>query len=107
MLPGEVPSDLDVEDENHDSLVGRWTILVDLQAEFGGAFRAYLLFAFLIPGLLFASAYFGWTDRPSITLAAAFVVFVVLLTVSLYSFVWYRWAKKRQAKTYQLMLRKG
>ncbi len=54
MWPGEVASDLDVNEETHDNLAGRWSILVDLYVEFQGAFGAYLIMALLIPGLMIA-----------------------------------------------------
>ena len=107
MCPGEVPSDLDIEEENHDRLAGRWTILVDLYSKFQGECGAYLFFAFLIPGLLVVSVFFEWTKRPELTLAIAAVVFIVCITVSLRAYIWFRWVKKRERNAYTLMQKKG
>ncbi len=101
--PGEVPSDLDVDEENRDHLVGRWSILLDLYADFQGACGAYLLVAFLIPGLMVVSVVFEWTERPDVTLAIAAVVFTACISISLYSYIWFRWAKKRVNKVRALM----
>jgi hypothetical protein len=107
MCPGEVSSDLDVEEKSHDHLAGRWHILVDLYVEFQGECGAFLVFAFLIPGLLVASVFFEWTQRPMLTLAIAAVVFIICITVSLHAYFWFRWVKKRERKAFALMQEKG
>ena len=107
MWPGEVPSDLDIEEANHDRLAGRWAILIDLCSEFQGEFGAYLVFAFLIPGLLVAMVIFEGTERPVLTLAIAAVTFIVCITVSLHAFIWFRWAKKREREAYDLIHKKS
>ena len=99
-------SDLDIEEESHDRLAGRWTILVDLYSEFQGECGAYFFLAFLIPGLLVASVFFEWMPRPGLTLTIAAVVFFACITVSLHAYIWYRWVKKRERKTYDLMQKK-
>lgn len=103
MWPGEVPSDFEIEEESHDRLAGRWTILVDLYSEFQGECGAYLFLAFLIPGLLVASVFFEWTQRPLLTLAIAAVVFIICITVSLHAYIWFRWVKKRERNAFGLM----
>jgi hypothetical protein len=103
MWPGEVSSDLDIEEENHDHLAGRWTILVDLYSELQGECGAYLILAFLIPGLLVVSVFFKWTERPLLAIAIAAVVFIICITVSLHAYIWFRWVKKRQRKAFDLM----
>ena len=103
MWPGEVPSDLDYEEKNHDQLAGRWRILVDLYSEFQGECGAFLIFAFLIPGLMVASVVFEWIKRPDLMLAIAAAVFVVCITVSLHAYLWFRWVRKRVRRVRELM----
>ncbi len=107
MLPGHVVSDDDDGTEAHAYYAGRWSLLVDLQAEFGGAFGAYLLFAFVVPGLMVASVYFEWTERPELSLFGAAALFIMLVSISLYALIWYRWAKKREQLAFETMQRRG
>jgi hypothetical protein len=107
MWPGEVASDLDIEEENHDNLAGRWSILVDLYVEFQGECGAYLIMALLIPGLLVASVFFEWTQRPELTITIAAVIFIVCITVSLHAYLWFRWVKKRERQAFALMQKEG
>ena len=80
---------------------------MDLYSEFQGECGAYLFFAFLMPGLLVASAFFEWTQRPELTLAIAAVAFIVCITVSLHAYFWFRWVKKREREAFSLMQKKG
>jgi hypothetical protein len=107
MLPGQIDSDDDVETASHAELSGRWSLLIDLQREFGGAFGAYLIFAILWPGGLVAYTVFGSPDNPTRILFGAALIFIVCLTISLYTLWWYVWAKRREAKTFELMQRRG
>jgi hypothetical protein len=107
MLPGKVLSDNDDGKEAHAYYAGRWTLLSDLQREFGGLFGAYLFLAFLFPGALIASVFFEWVERPGMTLVFAATLFVALLSISLFSLAWYRWAKKREQRAFEMMQQKG
>jgi hypothetical protein len=107
MWPGEVSSDLDVNEESYDNLAGRWSILVDLYVEFQGECGAFLFMAILIPGLLAASVFFEWTQRPLLTLAIGAVVFIICITVSLHSYIWFRWVRKRKRIAFALMQQRG
>lgn len=106
MWPSEVPSDLDVEDASLDELDGRSAILCDLHSEFQGATGAYAFFAFLWPGLLIASVVFGvqgWpSERPGLVLMIAAVLFIMFATISLYSWVWLRWVRRRRDQVEKL-----
>ncbi len=106
MCPGEVSSDLDVEEKSHDHLAGRWRIFVDLYVEFQGECGAFLVIAFLIPGLLVATVFFEWTQHPLLILAIAAVVFIICITVSLHAYFWFRWVKKRLRITRGMMREK-
>lgn len=107
MLPGRVTSDFGVQDENHDQLSGRWVILSDMCSEFSGAFGVALIAALGAPGLLLGVVFLGWTSQPAYLLFLAATLFVVFITISLYALVWYRWACKREAEAYRLMLKRG
>ncbi len=107
MLPGHIDSDDDLETDSHAELAGRWSLLVDLRAEFGGAFGAYLIFAVLLPGALVAYGMWGSPDDPASLLLGAAVIFIVCLSISLYTCVWFVWAKRREEKTFAMMQRRG
>ena len=105
MIPTEVPSDLDVREVSREELSGRWTILVDISSDFQGAAGAYAVVGFVFPSILIASVIFGWTDHNHafwwLLLAAA--IFIGCLAISLYSLVWYIWARKRERLIYGLL----
>lgn len=103
MLPSEIPSDLTDGEESHDYYAGRWSLLVDLQAEFVGKFGAYLILALLVPSVLVVFVIGDWTDAPDRTLIFAALAFIALGAISGYSFIWYRWAKKRERIAFQMM----
>ena len=107
MLPGRIDSDEDLETDSHAQLSGRWSLLVDLQREFGGAFGAFLIIAIVLPGGLVANVAWGSPDNPDLVLVGAAISFVVCLTISLYALWWYVWAKRREEKTFQMMQRRG
>ena len=107
MMPSsEWLSDLDVEEESLEALGGRWSILLDLYIEFQGAVGAYALFAVLLPGLIVASVFFGWgwgASKPGLMLLVALISFTVLVTISLYSWIWYRCVRRRYRRVKELM----
>lgn len=106
MLPGEVPSDLD-EDETHDHLAGRWSLLVDLRAEFQGALGAWLIAAFLFPGFLVGATIWGEHEDPGLALLVAGIIFIVCATIAAYSGWWFVWTARRERRTFELMQRRG
>jgi hypothetical protein len=107
MLPGHINSDDDLETASHAGLSARWSLLVDLQAEFGGAFVAYLLLAFVVPCSLLAYVMWGSPASPYGVIVGAAVIFSVCLTISLYSLWWYVWAKRREERAFKLMQQRG
>jgi hypothetical protein len=106
LQPGRILSDDDDGSNGHAYYSGRWTLLLDLLTEFEGAFGAYLLFAFIIPGGMLASIYFEKIENPDLMLVGAGAVFISLLSISAYTFVWYLWAKKRERLAFKTMQRR-
>lgn len=105
MIPTEVPSDSDMHEVGRSELVGRWTILVEISSEFQGAVGAYALLGILFPCILIASAIFGWTSQEQAfwLLLWAAIIFVGCMSISLYTLIWYFWARKRERAIYDLM----
>ena len=96
MLPGQVPSDLDLHEIDRGEAAGRHAILSDLYGEFQGAALGYALLAVLIPGLLVASAHFGWTNNsPNLLHLIAAIAFVALTTIAVYAWAWFFWTRRR------------
>lgn len=96
MVPGQVPSDFDLQDANADEAAGRHAILVDLYSEFQGAAGAYAALGVLLPLLGGASVLFEWTERsPEVLFLIGAVLFVAMMSIALYSLVWFLWARKR------------
>lgn len=96
MLPGEVPSDRDLERSGRGEAAERLSLLIDINGEFEDAAQAFAFWGVALPALFVASAYFGWTDtNPAIQVFIAAVLFVALMAVSLYALVWSRWTRKR------------
>jgi hypothetical protein len=102
-----VTSDFGVEEANHDKLAGRSAILSDICSEFSSAFGVCLIIALGAPGLLLGVVFFEWTSQPAYLLFVAATLFVVFITISLYALVWFRWAERREAEIYELMLARG
>lgn len=66
-----------------------------------------LLFACAIPGAMLSAVYFGKAEYPKLVLPGAGIVFVCPLRISAYTYVWYRWAKKRENAAFRTMQRRG
>lgn len=98
MVPTKVLSDDNFDNLSREQLHARWTLLVDLRSEFQGSWGAYFFIAVLITVAVGAGAFFGLEGfkNPSIlSVALLYGLVVALLTVSLYSYVWFRWIDKR------------
>lgn len=95
MLPSDVPSDYDVEDAGIDNLLGRQDILVDIRAEFQAAAGIFLFFAGLVPVIFLPMWVLDKLDNEWRSILLSFIGFIALLTGSLYSYIWFRWADKR------------
>jgi hypothetical protein len=104
-MPWEVPSDLNVEEESPEALFGRWCILVDLCGEFQGAAGVCTGAALLVPALLVSGVYFDWfaEDRRVLALVGAAVLFVVLATLAVHSWLWFIWIRRRERRVFGLM----
>lgn len=103
MWPGTVSSDLDVHEVSIGDLFGRWTILVDVRAEFQGAAGAYGLLAIVVAILTAAGVQLGWVENTGRAVSIAAVAFVIFSTVSLYSLLWFYWANKRSKRVWTLL----
>ncbi len=96
MLPGQVPSDLDLHEIDRGEAAGRHAILSDLYGEFQGAALGYALLAVLIPGLLVTSAHYGWSDSsPDFLHLIAVIAFVTLTAIAVYAWAWFFWTRRR------------
>lgn len=95
MWPGEVLSDLDLDEEPIENLRGRHDILQDLYAEFQGASGAYGVFAVAVPAIIVVCVSMGWAERPTLALTGAAALFVAMASISAYSLVWYIWVRNR------------
>lgn len=96
MWPSEVPSDTDVEDRNNDQLAQRWSLFIDLHSEFQGAAGAYGLVALGIPAVTGFALWWGWApEYPLLSAVLITIGFGAALGVSLYSWIWVRWLKRR------------
>jgi len=96
MFPSSVPSDSEIDEMSPEELGSRWSILLDLYNEFQGAAIAYAVMALLLPALVIASIVFGWYAKYSTArLIAAGFLFVGFVSISLYSWVWFFWVRRR------------
>jgi len=102
MWPSEVPSDLDVHEVSHEQLGARRALLVDLHGEFRGLAIIYGVLAVLVPGFIMGGSFFGADDSESGVILAA-ILFIVLATISAYSFVWLVWMRRRLKRVESLM----
>jgi len=105
MWPSDVPSDIDVDKESYEQLGARWTLLVDLHGEFQGLTIIYGVLAFLVPGFIMGGSFFGTENSESGFVVAA-MLFIVLLTISGYSLVWFAWTRRRLKRVEALMDKK-
>ncbi len=103
----EIPSDIDVERETAEHLGGRYTILSDLCSEFQGAVGAFALIGVVLPGVMLGGVIFGWIsdqhELRAILGAAAF--FIACMTLSINSWIWLRWLRRRKRFVHALIVR--
>ena len=103
----EIPSDIDVDRETAEHLGGRYTILSDLCSEHQGAVGGCALLAVVVPGLLLAGVIFGWISdqRELRAILGAAVLFIVFATLSVHSWIWLRWLRRRERLVHALIVR--
>jgi hypothetical protein len=97
MWDDSVPSDLDIEDSSPEQLSYGRSLLVDLEEEFKSTAWLSGIAAIVIPIAASAALAFDWVDRePIVHLVIAAALAVGALAISLFSFVWLHWVRRRQ-----------
>ena len=96
MPDDNVASDLVIEESSGDELNYGWHLLLDLQAEFQGASLLFAVLTIVVPVLSFGAYAFDLVDREAIVqFAIASVLMIGCLSVSLFSWYYLRWTRRR------------
>jgi hypothetical protein len=97
---------LDVHKDDYAHLAGRWTILVDLGAEFRREFVIYLVVGLTFVGVLVTAVTLDLTAHAEATLIVAAVIAGICISMALHAYIWSKWIRKREQLIFELMLQK-